>query len=64
MSNNNDLNNWVKSSSDELDIILTNENLPDDIKINILSRLSGMLNVFLDVVVIPEINKQKEMITA
>lgn len=55
------LKNWVIVSASDLDKILVNRGLSSQERKDIIDKLEGFLNIFIDVTVTQEISK-KEMI--
>lgn len=51
------LENWIMSSAGDLDKILVNRGLSSQERKDIIDKLEGVLNIFIDVTVTPEISK-------
>lgn len=58
MTSDGKLENWIISSAGDLDKILVNRGLSSQERKDIIDKLEGVLNIFIDVTVTPEINKR------
>lgn len=58
MTSDGKLKNWVIVSASDLDKILVNRGLSSQERKDIIDKLEGILNIFIDVTVTQEINKR------
>lgn len=58
MTSDGKLENWIMSSASDLDKILVNRGLSSQECKDIIDKLEGVLNIFIDVTVTPEISKK------
>lgn len=58
MTSDSKLENWIMSSAGDLDKILVNRGLSSQERKDIIDKLEGVLNIFIDVTVTPEFSKR------